>query len=67
MKPKEEVMKKKMVAVLLSGILVANCVPCLAEDSKPQAEPGGGAVAAAVVSDIFYIPGKAGTCALSGI
>jgi len=60
--------KNRLVAIMLAGILTIGCIPYgWAADAPQQTEPGGGAVAAAVVSDIFFIPGKVGTCAMSGV
>jgi hypothetical protein len=59
----------RLIATVLACIvLTVSCIPCSwAEDAPPtQSGPDGGAIAAAVVSDIIYVPGKAGACVLSG-
>lgn len=59
----------RLKTMVLAVALTLSCVHCSwAEDASPtQSEPSGGAVAAAVVSNLIYIPGKASTCALSGV
>jgi hypothetical protein len=57
---------KRLIALMLALVLTATCIPCSWADgaSPSKSEPSGGAVAAAVVSDIIYIPGKACTCVI---
>ena len=61
---------KKLIAMVLAVALTVSYIPCgwAEEDAKPaQSGPDGGSYAGAAVSDIIYVPGKASTCALSGI
>jgi len=66
--------KRRLMAMILAAVLTVSCIPCgWAEDALPQPEqdqpsqggPSGGDVAAAVVSDILYIPGKTVACVMS--
>jgi hypothetical protein len=59
----------RWVAALLVLILIGTCAPASwAQDTaQPKDGPGGGATAAAVASDIFYVPGKAIVCGASGV
>jgi hypothetical protein len=68
MVPKEANMNR-LIAMVLAAILTMSCVPySWAEDESPKQEgPDGGSVAAAVVSDFIYIPGKVCVCATSGV
>jgi len=58
---------------LLAGLLALLFVGTLAlqshagDTSQPGGAPGGGATAAAAVSDVFYVPGKAIVCGVSGV
>lgn len=59
----------RLMAMVLAVVLTVSCIPCSwAEDATQiQSDPDGGAVAAAAVSDLVYVPGKTGTCILSSI
>ena len=58
---------------LLAGLLALLFVGTLAlqshaeDTSQPGEAPGAGATAAAAVSDVFYVPGKAIVCGVSGV
>ena len=58
---------------LLAGLLALLFVGALAlqshaeDPSQPGEAPGAGATAAAAVSDVFYVPGKAIVCGVSGV
>lgn len=57
-------MKRAFAALGIVVILAVN----LGAADKPQPQsPDGGSVAAAAVSNLFFIPGKTGTCVLSGV
>lgn len=66
----------RLIAMLLAALLTISSAqlgwadgaePESAQTSAPtKEEPDGGAVAAAVVSNLFYVPGKLGTCIVSG-
>lgn len=60
---------KRWGAAVLVSLLIGTCAPDgRAQDtSQPKDAPGGGATAAAVVSDIIYVPGKAVVCGVSGV
>jgi len=49
---------KRLVSVALVSVML--CSPVFAEEAKEG--PDGGSVAAAVVSDLVYVPGKVGVC-----
>jgi len=57
----------------LAGLLALLFVSSLAlqshaeDTSQPGEAPGAGATAAAAVSDVFYVPGKAIVCGVSGV
>jgi len=54
-----------LLALLLVGALA---LQSHADDmSQPRETPGAGATAAAAVSDVFYVPGKAIVCGVSGV
>ena len=59
----------RFVAVLLTSLLIGTGTPASwAADTSPADEPAGaGATAAAAVSDVFYVPGKAIVCGVSGV
>ncbi len=59
----------RVKAMVLAVVLTLSCIHCSWAEEVPttQSEPSGGAIAAAIVSDLIYIPGKASTCALSGV
>ncbi len=59
---------KRLTTTMLAIVMAVGCfTSSRAEEAAPaQTEPDGGATAAAVVSDLIYVPGKAGTCVLSG-
>ena len=59
----------RWIAALLVLLLIGTCVPPSWADDAPRATepPGAGATAAAVVSDVFYVPGKAIVCGVSGV
>jgi len=58
---------------LLAGLLALLFVGTLAlqshaeDTSQPGEAPGAGATTAAAVSDVFYVPGKAIVCGVSGV
>ncbi len=58
---------------LLAGLLALLFVGALAlqshaeDTSQPREAPGAGATTAAAVSDVFYVPGKAIVCGVSGV
>jgi hypothetical protein len=58
----------RLIAIVSAIMLTVSCIPnSWAENTQPtQSGPSGGAVTAAVVSDIIYVPGKAIVCAASG-
>jgi hypothetical protein len=65
----------RLTGMVLAAVLTVGCIPYgWAEDSWPvpeqcrpeQSGPSGGSIAAAVVSDIVYIPGKTVVCVTSG-
>lgn len=58
-----------IATLLVSSFLVGACAPrSWAEDpSQATDASGAGATAAAAVSDIFYVPGKAIVCGVSGV
>jgi hypothetical protein len=59
----------RWMAGLLASLLIGTCVhTSWAEDtSTVRKAPGAGATAAAVASDVFYVPGKAIVCGASGV
>lgn len=59
----------RWIAALLASLLIGTLAPVSWAEDTPQAkrEPGPGATAAAVVSDVFYVPGKAIVCGMSGV
>lgn len=57
----------RWIAALLVVLLIGTGAPTAWADERSQStEPTAGATAAAVVSDIFYVPGKAILCGASG-
>ena len=59
----------RWMAGLLASLLIGTCAhQSWAQDASTVREtPGAGATAAAVVSDVFYVPGKAIVCGVSGV
>ena len=59
----------RWMAGLLVSLLIGTCAQqSWAQDtSKAREEPSAGATAAAVASDVFYVPGKAIVCGVSGV
>jgi hypothetical protein len=58
----------RWIAALLVVLLIGTGAPTAWADERSQStEPTAGATAAAVVSDIFYVPGKAIVCGASGV
>ena len=59
----------RFVAALLTALLIGvSGLESRASDPSPADQPAGaGATAAAVVSDVFYVPGKAVVCGVSGV
>jgi hypothetical protein len=55
---------KRCLAALLIALFLATAAPTSWADPEP---PGAGANAAAAVSDVFYVPGKAIVCGVSGV
>ena len=57
-----------IAAVVLIALLIATGVsPSWAQDTPGTSAPGAGATAAAVASDVIYVPGKAIVCGMSGV
>jgi hypothetical protein len=58
----------RLAALMMAFVMTVSCIPPVwAEEAKPeQSGPDGGAVAAAVVSNFFFVPGKTIACATSG-
>ena len=54
---------KRCVAALLVSLLIGTAAPT----SWADPDPGPGKNAAAAVSDVFYVPGKAIVCGVSGV
>jgi hypothetical protein len=63
------VIENRIVAIVLAGILMLSCIPCCwaADVALRQEGPGAGANTAAAITDMVYVPGKAATCATSGV
>jgi len=59
----------RFLAGPLALLLVGACaLPTHAQDTSQAKEPAGvGATTAAAVSDVFYVPGKAIVCGVSGV
>ncbi len=59
----------RWMAGLLVSFLIGTCAhQSWAQDtSTPTEAPGAGATAAAVASDVLYVPGKAIVCGMSGV
>ena len=59
----------RWMAGLLALLLIGTCAhQSWAQDTSTVREaPGAGATAAAVASDVFYVPGKAIICGVSGV
>lgn len=59
----------RLLAGLLTLLLIGACaLQSHAEDTSGAKEgPGAGATTAAAVSDVFYVPGKAIVCGVSGV
>lgn len=59
----------RLAAVLLTSLLIGTgTLESWASDaSAADQPPGAGATAAAVVSDVFYVPGKVAVCGVSGV
>jgi hypothetical protein len=55
---------KRGIAALLVSLLIATAAPTSWADTEPV---GPGRNAAAAVSDVFYVPGKAIVCGISGV
>lgn len=60
--------RNRLAALVMAVVVTVSCIPTVwAEEMKPeQSGPDGGAVAAAVVSNFFFVPGKTVVCATSG-
>lgn len=57
-----------IVALLVSLLIGIGAPASWADATTPAPEPpSAGATAAAAVSDVFYVPGKAIVCAVSGV
>jgi hypothetical protein len=58
----------RLIAMLLAMLLVGTGVPTSWADETARSDepPSAGATAAAAVGDIFYVPGKAIVCGMSG-
>jgi len=59
---------RRWIAALLAVLLICTGVPSgwADETARSQEPASAGATAAAVVGDIFYVPGKALVCGVSG-
>jgi hypothetical protein len=67
---KEETMaSKRWIGALLATALIVSSVPQSWGQGRSQAqtEPGAGATAAAVASNVLYVPGKVIVCTTSGV
>jgi hypothetical protein len=61
-------MKSRLVAITMAGIFVSSFSPYgWAQDTAPKAGPAGCSTAGSVISNMIYIPGKAVSCAVSGV
>ena len=54
-------------AMLVAFLIGTGVSPGWAQDTPRTSPPGAGATAAAVASDVFYVPGKAIVCGASGV
>ena len=59
----------RWIAALLVLLLIGTGVPPTWAEDAPRATEasGAGSTAAAVASDVFYVPGKAVVCGVSGV
>jgi hypothetical protein len=59
---------QRFFATLLAMLLITTAAPVGWADETARSEepPSAGATAAAVVGDVFYVPGKAIVCGVSG-
>ncbi len=56
----------RWIAALLALLLIGMSAPTGWADGKNNEPPSAGANAAAAVGDVFYVPGKAIVCGVSG-
>ena len=56
----------RQIAALLALLLIVAGAPAGWADESAKEEPSPGANAAAAVADVFYVPGKAIVCGMSG-
>jgi hypothetical protein len=60
--------KRWIGALLATALIVSSAPQSWAQDrSQAQTEPGAGATAAAVASNVLYVPGKVIVCTTSGV
>ena len=60
--------KRWIGALLATALIVSFAPPSWAQDrSQLQSKPGAGATAAAVASNVLYVPGKVIVCTTSGV
>jgi hypothetical protein len=60
--------KRWIGALLATALIVSSAPQSWAQDrSQAQTEPGAGATAAAVASNVFYVSGKVIVCTTSGV
>jgi len=59
----------RWIVALLAVVLIGTGAPrgWADEATRSKESPGAGATAAAVASDVFYVPGKAIVCGVSGV
>lgn len=55
------------VLLLSSCLVVTGAPPGFGDDASQANDGAAGATAAAVVADVFYVPGKAIVCGVSGV
>ena len=60
-------MTSRWIAALLALLLIGMGAPTGWADERSKEPPSVGANAAAAVSDVFYVPGKAIVCGVSGV
>ena len=56
-----------VATLLISSFLIGTSAPGSWAQDASQGSGGAGATAAAVASDVFYVPGKAIVCGVSGV
>jgi hypothetical protein len=63
----DAMISSRWIAALLALLLIGVSAPTGWADEKAKEPPGAGANAAAAVADVFYVPGKAIVCGVSGV